>query len=99
MKEKGTYVEVTTKIGAQTLDDLFEELKKQLNVEEVVFSSRILGSISLEVFGEGVGETVLFSGEDVSTGKEVAVLVDKKGVFQNLKEASAALTPANGNIQ
>ena len=40
MKEKGTYVEVTTKIGAQTLDDLFEELKKQLNVEEVVFSSR-----------------------------------------------------------
>ena len=99
MKEKGTYVEVTTKIGAQTLDDLFEELKKQLNVEEVVFSSRILGSISLEVFGEGLGETFLFSGEDVSTGKEVAVLVDKEGVFQNLKEALAALRAANGNIQ
>lgn len=99
MKEKETYVEVKTRIGAQTIEELFEELKKQLNVEEIVFSSKILGSIFLEAYGKGYGETVLFRGKEVCTGKKVAVLVDKKGVFQNLKEASASRIQAGGNIQ
>lgn len=99
-KENNRAEEETIKLTAQTCDDLFAQIKKKLNVQSIVYSDHLRGTILIQILEKDAGDTLLFTGEDVLSGKKVAILIEQAAIQELLKENSmAATTPATECIQ
>lgn len=99
-KENSSAEEQTIKLSAQTCDDLFAQIKKKLNVQSIVYSDNLRGTILIQILEKDAGDTLLFTGEDLSNGKKVAILIERAAIPRRLKESSLAeTTPATEIIQ
>lgn len=92
MKKTDYIREPYASLGAESLEGLMNGLNKEVGIEfqSIVMSDQIIASSVICVPGEGLKDTILFSGMDLFTKKKIGIFIDKGAILSQLKKVPSS---------